>query len=116
MRTGNNNQSVAIFAKKLIEMRKNRHLTQAELAEKLGMSRSIIAYYEASAKNPTLETLSRMAGFFSISISELIEDEHGKNGRPGPIPVLDRQIERVKQLSPAKQKMVSKIIEATLQA
>jgi transcriptional regulator with XRE-family HTH domain len=106
--------SVATFARRLTELRKGRQLTQAELAEKLDMSRSIIAYYEASAKNPTLGTLSRMADFFGVSISELTE-EYGKNGKPGPVPMLDRQIERVKKLSPAKQKMVSKIIEATLQ-
>ena len=52
--------------------------------------------------------------FFGVSVVDLLEEPE-KPGKPGPVPKLERQISKVRRLSPAKQRMVSKILEATLQ-
>lgn len=109
------NNSVAPFSKRLTELRKGRQLTQAELADKIGISRSVIGYYEANAQNPTLDTLQKFADFFGVSVSELIEDPESA-GRPGPLPVLDRQIRQLKKLSPTKQRMISNMLEGAIKS
>ena len=42
---------MSIFGERLIEARKRQHLTQVELAEKIGMSRSGIGGYEKEGKD-----------------------------------------------------------------
>ena len=105
----------SIFARRLIELRKSRQLTQEELAEALGLSKSTIAYYEAAAKNPRLETIQKLADFFDVSPAVFVTDNAHK-ARPGSASRLERQVERIKGLSPAKQRMISDMLEAALNA
>jgi transcriptional regulator with XRE-family HTH domain len=49
------------LASLLIEARTHSHLTQAELAEKMGTSQSTIARLESGKAKPTLATLRRLA-------------------------------------------------------
>ena len=106
-------KNITPFSKRLIELRKGRQLTQDELAEKIGVSRSLIGYYEAGAKNPTLETLQKLAAFFGVSISDLAE-ESNKSGHPGRTSKLENQVKRIQKLSPLRQRMISNMLEAAL--
>ena len=47
-------------------------LTQAEMAEKLGISRSTIGMYETGAREPDFETLELIADFFNVDIDYLL--------------------------------------------
>jgi transcriptional regulator with XRE-family HTH domain len=49
------------LASLLIEARTHSHLTQAELAQKMGTSQSSIARLESGKAKPTLATLKRLA-------------------------------------------------------
>ena len=106
--------NASVFARRLTELRKGRQLTQVELAEKLGLSRGVISYYESASKNPTFETIHKFADFFAVSPNELMEEADVSAKKPGPISRLEQQLERIKRLSPHKQRMISEIIEATL--
>ena len=44
-------------------LRTSSRLTQAEMAEKLGISRSTIGMYETGAREPDFETLEKIADF-----------------------------------------------------
>jgi len=110
------NNTTAIFARRLTELRKNRHLTQAELAEQIGMARGVIAYYESSAKNPTVGTLQKFAEFFNVPVSALLEDGRGEPARPGPTGKLDQLVDQVRQLSPTKQKVVVHMLGGVVNA
>ena len=103
------------FAKKITELRKEKHLTQEELAEKLGMKRGVIAYYEASAKNPTIETVRRFADFFDVLIGELLEPKEKENPKPGPMPKFQRQLQKIKHLSPVRQRRIYKAIDVLIE-
>jgi len=50
------------LANELIRARLGKKMTQAELAEKAGVSRVVVARLESGATNPTLETVNRVAG------------------------------------------------------
>ncbi len=47
-------------------------LTQVEMAEKLGISRSTIGMYETGAREPDFETLEAIADFFNVDTDYLL--------------------------------------------
>lgn len=61
------------FAKKLKELRKEKGLTQEELANQLFISRTLISKYESGAIYPTKENAEKIAQFFNVSLSDLID-------------------------------------------
>ena len=60
------------FAKRLRELRERKELNQKECAEKLGISRGSISFYENGERLPDIETIYNMAKFFSVSADYLI--------------------------------------------
>ena len=55
------------------KLRKQHHLSQEELAKKAGITYSTLIKIESGLnKNPTLETLTKIANTFKIKIDELV--------------------------------------------
>ncbi len=53
-------------------LRSSSGLTQVEMAEKLGISRSTIGMYETGAREPDFETLEKIADFFNVDTDYLL--------------------------------------------
>ena len=81
------------FSEKLSLLRRQAGMTQAELAERLGISKSSVSMYERGNREPELELLQAMADFFSVSVSSLL-------GREEPLvnddPELTEYLERLR--------------------
>lgn len=60
------------FAERLKELRKEGHLTQVELAKRLGIGQSSYADWERGKKNPTQENLIKIAQFFNVPLDYLV--------------------------------------------
>ncbi len=60
------------FNEKLQELRKNKGLTQEELAERLFVSRTAISKWESGRGYPSIDSLKEIARFFSVTIDDLI--------------------------------------------
>lgn len=108
------NALAAIFGKRLAELRKSHQMTQEELADKIGFSRAMISYYESWAKNPTLEVIQKVAGFFSVPPESLIATNGKEEKKAGPASRLEQQLQRVRRLNPHRQRMISNLIEVAL--
>lgn len=63
------------FHEKLQELRKNRGLTQEELAEALYISRTAISKWESGRGYPSINSLKEISNYFSISIDDLLSTE-----------------------------------------
>ncbi len=63
------------FNEKLQELRKNRGLTQEELAEDLYVSRTAISKWESGRGYPSIDSLKEISKFFSVSIDDLLSGE-----------------------------------------
>lgn len=63
------------FHKKLQELRKQKGLTQEELAESLFVSRTAISKWESGRGYPNIDSLKAIAKFFSVTIDELLSGE-----------------------------------------
>ncbi len=60
------------FNEKLQELRKQKGLTQEELAEILYVSRTAISKWESGRGYPNIDSLKAIAKFFSLTIDELL--------------------------------------------
>ena len=63
------------FHEKLQELRKNRGLTQEELAEALYVSRTAISKWESGRGYPSIDSLKEISNYFSVSIDDLLSGE-----------------------------------------
>ena len=60
------------FHEKLQQLRKQRGLTQEELAQALYVSRTAISKWESGRGYPSIDSLKAIAAFFSVTIDELL--------------------------------------------
>ena len=63
------------FSEKLQTLRKQKNLTQEELAEILFVSRTAISKWESGRGYPNIDSLKAIAKFFGISIDQLLSGE-----------------------------------------
>lgn len=64
-----------MFEDRLKNLRKKKGVTQTQVAEGIFVSRSLIAKFETGAAYPNKETLEKLALYFDIPISELVDQE-----------------------------------------
>ena len=60
------------FGNRLKKLRLNAGLTQKQLADKMGVTASVVSYYELSERNPSPEVLIKLASIFHISTDYLL--------------------------------------------
>lgn len=63
------------FSKKLQELRKQKGLTQEELAQKLYVSRTAISKWESGRGYPSIDSLKEIAKFFCVTVDQLLSGE-----------------------------------------
>ena len=63
------------FHEKLQELRKNKGLTQEELAESLYISRTAVSKWESGRGMPSIESLKAISKFFAVTLDELLSGE-----------------------------------------
>lgn len=73
-----------MFKENLISLRKLNHMSQEELAEKLGISRQTLSKYETGESIPDIERSKAIADAFGVSLDELVNYENGPDSLPAP--------------------------------
>ena len=63
---------MSAFRDMLARLRRERGMTQAELAQRLGVSKSSISMYERGNREPELDLLERMADLFGVSVNAML--------------------------------------------
>lgn len=58
--------------KALTEALKEKSMTQAELAEKIGVTQSMISHYASGRKMPALDTFSRICEVLDLDANEIL--------------------------------------------
>lgn len=60
------------FGTILRELRTEKKLTQPQLAEKIGVSRAVISFWENGVYEPTASNIIKLAKFFDVSTDFLL--------------------------------------------
>ena len=60
------------IGKRLIQLRKEKNISQTDLAKKTAMSRTIIGNYERNENVPSLEVLIKISKVFNVSLDFLV--------------------------------------------
>ena len=82
------------FSERLKNLRKQAHLTQVDVAEKLGISQPAYASWERGAKKPTQENLVKIAQILDVSIDYLVGNSEEKSDELENIELLFRMNSR----------------------
>ena len=66
------------FGNKLKELGMQNGLTQQQLATQLGVTKSVISFYERQERTPSPEVLRKMAAIFRVSSDFLLDIDRTK--------------------------------------
>lgn len=61
------------IAEKIRKIRKEKGMSQEELAFKAGLNRAYVGYIERGEKKPSVDTLSKLAIALKIKLSEFLD-------------------------------------------
>ncbi len=63
------------FGVKLKALRKGQSLTQQQLADRIGVAKSVVSYYESGDRYPSYDILIKIARLFHTSTDYLLDIE-----------------------------------------
>ena len=66
------NKNMKIFADRLLELRKEKGISQAKLAKELGVSFAVVCYWETDRSEPTAPNIVKIAEFFGVTTDYLL--------------------------------------------
>jgi len=105
-----------LFGQRLAAVRRSKGLSQRELADRIGVTRELIDYYERRSPNPALDFIERAAQALEVSVADLLGSQpHTTRTKPGPVSQLQRRFEQVKLLPRKEQEFVLKFLDTVLE-
>ena len=66
------NENMKIFSERLLELRKERGLSQATVARDLSVSLGIVCYWERNKSDPTASNIAKLARYFNVTSDYLL--------------------------------------------
>lgn len=106
---------IVAFGERVAALRKERGLTQVQLAELLGTSQQAVTAYENGTRRVPITTLPLLAHTLGTSIEDLIGAQAPRGqAKRGPAPKIQQQLERVSTLPKADQRAVMRVLDSML--
>lgn len=103
------------LGERIAALRRARNVTQAQLAETLGVSQQTIQAYEAGRRRIPVSALPVVARALSASLEDLFgETEQPVRSKRGPVPKWTQQIEEIAKLPKAQQRFVAQMLDMAL--
>jgi transcriptional regulator with XRE-family HTH domain len=100
------------LGKRLSELRKERGLTQVQLAELSNCSQQLIASYEAGRLNIPVWRLLSIADALGLSLDDILKGPPSTASRKrGPASKLERLTDQINKLPRSRQRFVVEMIE-----
>jgi transcriptional regulator with XRE-family HTH domain len=115
MASGDKEFFVAL-GKRVAQLRKERDLTQQQLAEMLGIAQQTLAHYEGARLRVPASMLPTLATIFKVPVDDLLNrtEAVAATSKRGPAPKWQQQIEAIAQLPKAQQRFVSQMLDTVL--
>ncbi len=95
---------------RLITLRKDKGLTQQQMADAIGIHVNSIKKYEAGQAQPSLDALKKIALALHVSTDFLLFEEHER----GPSDDLALQLEAISQMPDDEQMVIREVLESLI--
>lgn len=95
---------------RLITLRREKQLTQQEMADQIGVHVNQIRRYEAATTQPSLDALKKIAIAMRVSIDSLVFEEDER----GPDDELKLQFEAISDFDPEEKKVIKALLEGMI--
>jgi transcriptional regulator with XRE-family HTH domain len=99
------------FGKRLFSTRKARGISQAELGEKIGLSKRMVSFYEGDTQGPPVDVVIKMAAVLNVTTSYLLGESPMKIIKDEMTPSIRKHVDTLQKLPPKDQKAVMRMIE-----
>ncbi len=90
------------FKEKLASIRKDRGLSQEEMAERIGVSRQAVSKWESGESFPDIDNLIALSGLLGVSIDRIVKPDKGECGTALVKDAKDELTEMIRFLCKAK--------------
>ena len=60
------------FSQRLKKLRQDKHLTQAQVAARVGVTASMVSSYETDIRLPSFEVMVRLSDLFGVTVDYLL--------------------------------------------
>ncbi len=109
------NEHTVSFGARLATLRKAAGFTQAELAEAIGMSRRMVAYYEVESTHPPTTLLPALAQTLNVTTDELLGAAPVKKAPKAKDTRLQRRLAQIEKLEATERRQVLQLIDAFIE-
>ena len=103
------------FGARLAALRKAAGFTQQELANEVGTSRRMIAYYEGQTAHPPTTLLPAIATALRITTDELLGQAPVKRIAKSRDTRLERRLQQIERLDPTERRQIMQVIDAFIE-
>jgi transcriptional regulator with XRE-family HTH domain len=106
----------ATFGQRLVALRKAAAMTQQELADEVGVSRRMLAYYEGQSEHPPTTLLPALAQALHVSTDELLglAPTPKPNGRVRDNR-MQRRLQQIATLPPEERRQIMQLVDAFIE-
>jgi len=106
-----NKPIISDFGKRLAKLRKANGLTQQQLGDQVGVSRRVIAYYEAETDYPPAHIIIPLAQALNVSTDELLGAKDNKAPLDPKLAALWRRLKVLETFSDKDKKAVLQYVD-----
>ena len=109
-------ESLTGFGARLAQLRKDSGYTQQELADEIGATRRVIAYYETESDHPPANLLVNLAKTLNVTTDELLGVKVTQKKAAKPDSRLQRRFQQIEKLPAKERKQLIQLIDTFLKA
>lgn len=103
------------FGARLAQLRKQAGITQTALAQEIGISQRMMAYYEGPTAHPPAGLLPAMARALGISVEALLGTELAKRRTKAVDTRMQRRLQQIANLPSEERRQILQLVDAFIE-
>jgi transcriptional regulator with XRE-family HTH domain len=103
------------FGRHLARLRKAAGFTQEELAEEIGVTRRVIAYYEAESQYPPADLLPEIARALRVTTDTLLRVAPAKKAVKPSNSRLQRRLQEIEKLDARQKRQIMQFLDTFIE-
>jgi len=103
------------FGARLVQLRKQAGMTQTALAQEIGVSQRMMAYYEGPTAFPPAHLLLAIARVLGVSVEALLGTETAKRKTKAVDIRMRRRLQQIAGLPPDERRQIMQVVDAFIE-